>query len=111
MSAAALGSNAMAIDDGAEPAVVADGIEGPQQGKVRGIIQPPPDIRAIADKTARFVAKNGKSFEQRILNSEEGRYTAKLITFHISICCFTLFFRFIAMSYLSEYLSSPRPSK
>lgn len=25
-----------------------------------GIIQPPPDIRAILDKTAQFVAKNGK---------------------------------------------------
>jgi splicing factor 3A subunit 1 len=73
MSAAAAGGSAMLVDDGASPAVVAAGIEGPQQGKVKGIIQPPPDIRAIADKTARFVAKNGKSFEQRILNSEEGR--------------------------------------
>ena len=49
------------------------GVEGAQQGKVKGIIQPPPEIRAVADKTARFVAKNGKSFEDRILNSEEGR--------------------------------------
>jgi hypothetical protein len=43
------------------------------QGKVKGLIQPPPDIRAVADKTARFVAKNGKGFEQRILASEEGQ--------------------------------------
>ncbi|KAG5175076.1 Surp module-domain-containing protein [Tribonema minus] len=48
-------------------------VEAASQGKVKGIIVPPPEIRAIADKTARFVAKNGKSFEQRILNSEEGR--------------------------------------
>lgn len=43
------------------------------QGKVSGIIFPPPDIRAIVDKTALFVAKNGKNFEQKILNSAEGK--------------------------------------
>ena len=32
---------------------------------------PPPDIRAIVDKTAQFVAKNGPEFEQRILGSEK----------------------------------------
>lgn len=47
-----------------------------QQGKVTGVIIPPPDIRAVVDKTAMFVAKHGKSFEQRILNSDEGK-TAK----------------------------------
>ena len=47
-----------------------------QQGKVTGVIIPPPDIRARVDKTASFVAKNGKAFEQRILNSEDGK-TAK----------------------------------
>lgn len=52
---------------------IAAGLEGPQQGKVKGVIVPPPDIRAIADKTARFVAKNGKDFETRILASEEGK--------------------------------------
>lgn len=41
--------------------------------QVKGIIYPPPDIRAIVDKTARFVAKNGKSFEERIQASEEGK--------------------------------------
>jgi hypothetical protein len=46
------------------------------QGKVTGVIIPPPDIRAVVDKTAQFVARNGKSFEQRILNSGEGK-TAK----------------------------------
>ena len=29
------------------------------QTKAIGLIQPPPDIRAIVDKTAQFVAKNG----------------------------------------------------
>ncbi|CAM9217321.1 unnamed protein product, partial [Phaeothamnion confervicola] len=48
-------------------------VEKAQQGKVTGVIQPPPDIRAIVDKTARFVAKNGKSFETRILSSDEGK--------------------------------------
>ncbi len=47
-----------------------------KQGKVTGLIIPPPEIRAVVDKTAQFVAKNGKSFEQKILNSEEGK-TAK----------------------------------
>jgi len=46
------------------------------QGKVVGVIVPPPDIRAVVDKTAQFVARNGKSFEERIMKSEEGM-TAK----------------------------------
>jgi hypothetical protein len=46
------------------------------QGKVVGVIIPPPEIRAVVDKTAQFVAKHGKSFEQKILNSSEGK-TAK----------------------------------
>ena len=46
------------------------------QGKVTGVIIPPPEIRAVVDKTAIFVARNGKSFEQRILGSSEGK-TAK----------------------------------
>ena len=29
------------------------------QTRAIGVIQPPPDIRAIVDKTAQFVAKNG----------------------------------------------------
>ncbi|QDZ19966.1 subunit 1 of splicing factor 3A [Chloropicon primus] len=32
-----------------------------------GLILPPPDLRAIVDKTAQFIAKNGEAFEQRIL--------------------------------------------
>lgn len=40
-----------------------------------GIIQPPPDIKNIVDKTAGFVAKNGPQFEQRILTNE--RNTSK----------------------------------
>lgn len=45
-------------------------------GKVVGVIIPPPDIRLVVDKTALFVSRNGKSFEQRILASGEGK-TAK----------------------------------
>ena len=29
------------------------------QGKVTGVIIPPPEIRAVVDKTAQFVARNG----------------------------------------------------
>lgn len=36
------------------------------QGKVTGIIYPPPDIRAVVDKTAQFVARNGRNFERRL---------------------------------------------
>ena len=36
-----------------------------------GVIIPPPDVRAIVDKTAQFVAKNGPEFETRILSSEK----------------------------------------
>merc|ERR1712113_893270 len=31
------------------------------------LIRPPADIRAIIDKTAQFVSKNGTTFEQKIL--------------------------------------------
>ena len=44
-----------------------------RSGKVTGVIIPPPDIKAICDKTAQFVARNGKSFEERILNSADGK--------------------------------------
>ena len=40
---------------------------------VTGIIRPPPEIRAVADRTALYVAKNGRAFEQKILNSAKGR--------------------------------------
>ena len=43
------------------------------QGETIGIIVPPPDIKAIVNKTAQFVARNGKSFEERILASDEGK--------------------------------------
>mmetsp|Transcript_45379 Transcript_45379/g.117580 ORF Transcript_45379/g.117580 Transcript_45379/m.117580 type:complete len:714 (-) Transcript_45379:156-2297(-) len=39
--------------------------------KVVGVIYPPPDIRAIVDKTAGFVARNGTEFEKRILANEK----------------------------------------
>ncbi|EGT52787.1 CBN-PRP-21 protein [Caenorhabditis brenneri] len=35
-----------------------------------GLIYPPPDIRTIVDKTARFVAKNGVDFENKIREKE-----------------------------------------
>jgi splicing factor 3A subunit 1 len=50
---------------------------------VTGIIRPPPEIRAVADKTALFVAKNGRAFEQRILNSDKGQ-TPKFAFLHES---------------------------
>ena len=40
---------------------------------IKGIIRPPPEIRAVADRTASYVAKNGRAFEQRILKSEKGK--------------------------------------
>lgn len=40
-------------------------------GEMSGsVILPPPDIRSIIDKTAIFVVKNGKEFEQRIYQQE-----------------------------------------
>jgi splicing factor 3A subunit 1 len=56
--------------------VGANGVEDPtseasmmkgQSGKVQGVIIPPPDIRAVVDKTAQFVARHGKEFEQKII--------------------------------------------
>ena len=32
---------------------------------IQGIIRPPSEIRAVANKTASFVAKNGRGFESR----------------------------------------------
>lgn len=46
-------------------------IELETQTHAVGIIIPPPDIRAIVDKTASFVARNGPEFEKRILGSEK----------------------------------------
>lgn len=42
----------------------------PPAARCAGLIVPPPDIRAICDKTAQFVAKNGREFERRILANE-----------------------------------------
>ena len=53
--------------------MIMEGMTGSVQGKVQGVIIPPPEIRAVVDKTAQFVARNGKSFEQRILLSNEGK--------------------------------------
>ena len=40
---------------------------------VTGIIKPPPDIRAVVNRTALFVSKNGRAFETKILAREEGK--------------------------------------
>ena len=40
---------------------------------ITGVIRPPPEIRAVADRTASYVAKNGRAFEQRILGSAKGK--------------------------------------
>jgi splicing factor 3A subunit 1 len=48
---------------------------------VQGVIKPPPEIRAVADRTALYVAKNGRAFESRILNSEKGK-TPKFAFLH-----------------------------
>ena len=45
---------------------------------ISGVIRPPPDIRAVADKTALFVAKKG-----RILSSDKGK-TPKFAFLHAS---------------------------
>jgi splicing factor 3A subunit 1 len=42
------------------------------QGKIVGFIRPPPEIRAIVDKTAQFVAKHGEEFESKIMAKEAG---------------------------------------
>ena len=39
-------------------------------GRIVGIIYPPPEVRNIVDKTASFVARNGPEFEQRIKQNE-----------------------------------------
>ncbi|CAK4157789.1 unnamed protein product [Aphanomyces euteiches] len=41
-------------------------VTGAVQGRVTGLIYPPPEIRAVVDKTAQFVARNGRSFERKI---------------------------------------------
>ena len=50
---------------------------------ISGIIRPPPDIRAVADRTALFVSKNGRAFEIKILNSAKGK-TPKFAFLHSS---------------------------
>ena len=65
-------STAMAVDP---PTDLANDLQeaAPSSGEVTGVIRPPPDIRAIVDKTALFVARNGKQFEARIQASAEGQ--------------------------------------
>ena len=41
-----------------------------EDGRINGIIYPPPEVRNIVDKTASFVARNGPEFEQRIKQNE-----------------------------------------
>lgn len=48
--------------------------EKAMHGKVTGIIIPPPGIREIVDKTAEFVAKNGRAFEEKILTTKDKKF-------------------------------------
>lgn len=48
---------------------------------IEGVIRPPPEIRAVADRTALYVAKNGRAFEARILSSDKGK-TPKFAFLH-----------------------------
>lgn len=50
-----------------------------------GLIHPPPDIRAIVDKTAQFVAKNGEQYLDRhnVLSHQDAlgqRYSIQVAT-------------------------------
>ncbi|KFM23650.1 putative splicing factor 3A subunit 1 [Auxenochlorella protothecoides] len=45
-----------------------------------GLIYPPPDIRAIADKTALYVFKNGPDFERRLTAAAVARNGKKFLT-------------------------------
>lgn len=38
-----------------------------------GIIHPPPDLRGIVDSTAKYVAKNGGAFEERIMREHKDK--------------------------------------
>lgn len=38
-----------------------------------GIIHPPPELRDIIDRTAQYVAKNGRAFEEKLINSHKGK--------------------------------------
>lgn len=53
-----------------EPAAMEEDSAPDVSSKAVGIIQPPPDMKSIVEKTASFVAKNGPQFEQRILTNE-----------------------------------------
>eukprot|EP00518_Triparma_eleuthera_P023353 CAMPEP_0197548626 /NCGR_PEP_ID=MMETSP1320-20131121/2704_1 /TAXON_ID=91990 /ORGANISM="Bolidomonas sp., Strain RCC2347" /LENGTH=95 /DNA_ID=CAMNT_0043108675 /DNA_START=69 /DNA_END=353 /DNA_ORIENTATION=- len=44
----------------------------PLPPKPSSLIVPPGPVRAVVNKTASFVAKNGPSFESRILGSAQG---------------------------------------
>jgi splicing factor 3A subunit 1 len=46
--------------------------------KALGIILPPPDIRAIIDKTAQFVARNGTDTRQHV--------TRQHVRYHLPAC-------------------------
>jgi splicing factor 3A subunit 1 len=43
----------------------------PVHGEIVGLIIPPPVVRAIVDKTASFVAKHGRAFENKISGSAQ----------------------------------------
>ena len=67
------------VDPSAADAPVDDG-DDVVQGEVTGIIYPPIDIRTIVDKTAQFVARNGREFESRIVGQESNRSKFSFLT-------------------------------
>ncbi|KAJ9446356.1 putative splicing factor 3A subunit 1 [Diplonema papillatum] len=44
-----------------------------------GVIHPPPAVRETCDKTAAFVARNGKEFEAKLLKNEKGNEKLKFL--------------------------------
>ena len=58
------------------------GASGASGGQVKthtarvGIIVPPPDVRAVIDKTAAFVRANGLEFEERIVSSQRSGHAS-----------------------------------
>ena len=58
--------SATAVDSPATPALPGEVIKPPA-----GVVLPPRDIRAIVEKTAGYVARNGPAFEDRIRDKEK----------------------------------------
>ena len=76
-------SSLVAVSDARTPAPLSAAglVSSSQQGTAPiGVIIPPPDLRAIVDKTAQFIAKNGEHFEKRILSNEKDNSKFKFLS-------------------------------